>query len=158
MRAPGEGMSRSRPAGARAAGGPTRPMTRLVPLASLVLLLPLVLALAGCDIESGRAEERRQAAAITGGDPERAPALIRKYGCGTCHTIPGVTGANGLVGPPLAGIASRSYIAGVLPNAPANLIRWIQDPKAVDSLTAMPKVGASEADARDIAAYLYTLR
>lgn len=62
------------------------------------------------------------------------------------------------VGPPLAGIASRSYIAGVLTNDPQHMIRWIVDPKGVDSLTAMPVTGVSEGEARDIAAYLYTLR
>jgi cytochrome c len=95
---------------------------------------------------------------MVGGAPSRGPALIRSYGCGTCHTVPGVIGANGLVGPPLTGLAQRSYIAGVLPNAPENLVRWIENPKAVDSLTAMPVVGVTPADARDIAAYLYTLR
>lgn len=102
--------------------------------------------------------EAREAAAMTGGDPARGPDLMRKYGCQSCHTIPGVVGANSLVGPPLAGIASRSYIAGVLPNAPDNMLRWIQDPKKVDSLTAMPNTGVTPSDARHIAAYLYTLR
>ena len=102
--------------------------------------------------------DAREAAAITGGDPSRGPDLLRKYGCQSCHTIPGVVGANGLVGPPLAGIASRSYIAGVLPNAPDNMLRWIRDPKAVDPLTAMPNTGVTPSDARHIAAYLYTLR
>ena len=95
---------------------------------------------------------------MVGGNPDRGPQLIRSYGCGTCHTVAGVTGANGLVGPPLSGIAQRAYIAGVLPNAPENLVRWIENPKAVDSLTAMPVLGVNSADARDIAAYLYTLR
>ena len=102
--------------------------------------------------------DAREAAALTGGDPSRGPDLLRKYGCQSCHTIPGVVGANGLVGPPLAGIASRSYIAGVLPNAPDNMLRWIQDPKGVDSKTAMPNTGVTPSDARHIAAYLYTLR
>jgi cytochrome c1 len=62
------------------------------------------------------------------------------------------------VGPTLAGISGRSYIAGVLVNSPANLIRWIRHPQQVDSLTAMPEMGVSEADARDIASYLYTIR
>lgn len=96
-------------------------------------------------------------AQMVGGNPSRGPALIRSYGCGTCHTVDGVTGANGLVGPPLTGVAQRSYIAGVLPNAPENMVRWIENPKAVDSLTAMPVLGVTPADARDIAAYLYTL-
>lgn len=118
----------------------------------------LLLALGACHGGLGEAERAHQAAAITGGNPARGRALIRAYGCETCHTIPGVAGADGLVGPPLAGIAKRSYIAGVLPNAPANLIRWIQDPKAVDSLTAMPNMHVTANDARDIAAYLYSLR
>ena len=62
------------------------------------------------------------------------------------------------MGPPLAGIASRAYIAGVLPNEPDNMLRWLLDPRAVDSLTAMPATGLSESQARDVAAYLYTLR
>ena len=102
--------------------------------------------------------DAREAAALTGGDPSRGPDLMRKYGCQTCHTIPGVVGADGLVGPPLAGIASRSYIAGVLPNAPENMLRWIQDPKGVDAKTAMPNTGVTPSDARHIAAYLYTLK
>ena len=124
-----------------------------LPLALALLLCAAPLACSGAhDVEA------REAAAMTGGDPARGPDLMRKYGCQSCHTIPGVVGADGLVGPPLAGIASRSYIAGVLPNAPANMLRWIQYPKLVDSLTAMPNVGVTPSDARNIAAYLYTLR
>jgi cytochrome c1 len=63
-----------------------------------------------------------------------------------------------LVGPPLAGVASRAYIAGVLPNTPENMMVWVRDPQGVDSLTAMPNTGVTASDARDIAAYLYTLR
>jgi cytochrome c2 len=92
------------------------------------------------------------------GDPERGRSMLRQYGCQSCHVIPGVAGANGLVGPPLGGVASRSYIAGVLPNTPENMERWIGDPKGVDSLTAMPNVGVTPDDARHITAYLYTLR
>ena len=100
----------------------------------------------------------REAAAMTGGDPARGRAAISRYGCSTCHTIPGVSGAQGLVGPPLGQIASRSYIAGVMPNTPDNMIRWIENPPQVDGLTAMPNLGVSERDARDIAGYLYTLK
>ena len=115
-----------------------------------------VLLLAACEMPN--AEARREAAALTGGDPSLGPPLMRRYGCQACHAIPGVYGGDARVGPPLAGIASRSYIAGVLPNTPANLERWIQYPKAVDSLTAMPNTGVTDNDARHIAAYLYTLR
>jgi cytochrome c len=116
----------------------------------------VVLAAAACHDAGGA--EAREAAQLTGGDPARGRDMMRKYGCQTCHTIPGVPGADGIVGPPLAGIASRSYIGGVLPNAPANMIHWIMDPKSVDPLTAMPNVGVTPSDARHIAAYLYTLR
>lgn len=98
-----------------------------------------------------------RAAAVTGGDPERGRALILAYGCGYCHTVPGVRGARGQVGPSLEHVASRVYIAGVLPNKPGELERWLRDPPAVDPRTAMPNVGVSEEDARDLAAYLYTL-
>jgi cytochrome c2 len=118
--------------------------------------LLLLLLAAACDVPN--AEARREAAALTGGDPRYGPALMRKYGCQACHTIPGVDGADGLVGPPLGGIASRSYIGGVLTNTPENMMKWIMNPKGVDSLTAMPNTGVTDADARHIAAYLYTLR
>ena len=122
----------------------------------LVAMLVAVSSTSSCS--GAHDAEAREAAAMTGGDPGRGPAIMRKYGCQSCHTIPGVVGAVGLVGPPLTGIASRSYIAGVLPNAPENMLRWIRDPKAVDPLTAMPNTGVTPSDARHIAAYLYTLR
>lgn len=100
----------------------------------------------------------REAAAMTGGDPSRGRGLVRAYGCGTCHEIPGVPGADGTVGPPLTGIAKRSYLAGQLTNTPANLIRWVQAPRDVDPRQAMPNLGLSDQDAKDVAAYLETLR
>lgn len=98
------------------------------------------------------------AATIAHGTPRRGRDLILQYGCGSCHTIPGVPGANATVAPPLTGIALRSYIGGVLTNTPDHLREWIMDPPRVDSNTAMPNMGVTAQDARDIAAYLYTLR
>jgi cytochrome c len=100
----------------------------------------------------------RAASAMTGGDPGRGKAIIRQYGCVSCHTMPGIAGANALVGPSLEHIASRMYIGGVLLNTPENMLRWLQNPPAVDPLTAMPNIGVTEADARHMAGYLYTLR
>jgi cytochrome c2 len=100
----------------------------------------------------------RTAAARTGGDPRRGREIIRHYGCESCHSIPGVAGARGMVGPPLDNIASRSILAGQLANTPENLLRWIRDPQSVEPGTAMPILGVTERDGRDIAAYLYTLR
>lgn len=93
----------------------------------------------------------------TGGDAERGERLISAVGCGTCHTIPGVHNAIGKVGPPLNFWSQRTFIAGELPNTPTNLVRWITDPTGVEPGTAMPNLGLSEQQARDIAAYLYTL-
>jgi cytochrome c2 len=116
---------------------------------TLVLLL-----LAAC--ETRPALSAADAAGVTGGNPERGRAAFRRYGCGSCHVVRGLPGAAGLVGPPLDGIGARAYVAGVLGNTPDNLVRWIQDPPGVDSLTAMPDLGVSPEDARDIAAFLYT--
>jgi cytochrome c2 len=100
----------------------------------------------------------RDAIALThGGSPSRGKALISAYGCGACHTIPHVAGAASVVGPDLHGMAKRAYIAGVLPNTPDNMIRWLTNPPAVDDKTAMPNLHIGDAEARDIAAYLYTL-
>lgn len=88
---------------------------------------------------------------------EQARTAMRAYGCGSCHVIPGVAGANGRVGPPLERIGRRAYIAGVLPNTRENMVRWIRMPEAVDPRTAMPNMGVTKDDARIIADYLATL-
>ncbi|HSA79890.1 MAG TPA: c-type cytochrome [Geminicoccaceae bacterium] len=94
---------------------------------------------------------------VAGGDPERGKNVIRRSGCSACHVIPGIAGADGLVGPPLDRFARRAYVGGVLPNRPQNLVAWLIDPPAIDALTAMPAPGISAAEARDVAAYLYGL-
>lgn len=95
---------------------------------------------------------------VTGGDVQIGEHLIYTYGCGSCHVIPGVAEANGKVGPSLQEFGSRYYISGVLVNTPENLFRWVSKPQEVDPATAMPDLGVTERQARDIAAYLYTLR
>ncbi len=95
---------------------------------------------------------------VPGGEPGRGHDAIIQYGCGACHSIPGIRGANGAVGPPLDGFANRRFIAGELPNQPDNLVKWIMNPQSVEPGTAMPNLSISEATARDIAAYIYTLK
>jgi cytochrome c len=95
--------------------------------------------------------------ALTGGDPSQGKAAIQRRPCGSCHVIPGVTGAKGTVGPPLTGFAGRGYIAGREANAPETLVKWLMNPHAIDPESAMPPMGIGDAEARDIAAYLYTL-
>jgi cytochrome c len=93
-----------------------------------------------------------------GGDPARGLAVINQAQCGACHVIPGVPDAHGLVGPPLTQFGQRTMVAGLLPNTPDNLIHWLRDPQSVTPGNAMPSSGWTEAQARDAAAYLYTLR
>jgi cytochrome c2 len=124
---------------------------------ALVAVMTGMMGIMGCD-KSGPSEDERKAAALTGGTPAHGKELIRTYGCVSCHTIPGIDGARGQVGPSLAGIASRTYLAGKLPNQPANMIRWIRLPQEVSPGTAMPELGVTEQDGKDIAAYLYTLK
>ncbi len=116
-----------------------------------VRLLLVIAVLAGCQ----QAEEA--AFRLPGADVARGRALVAATGCGSCHVIPGVARARGMVGPPLTNFGRRAYIAGQLPNQPDQLVRWLLDPPAIDSATAMPRVGFSAAQARDVAAYLYTL-
>jgi cytochrome c2 len=92
------------------------------------------------------------------GNVEQGRLLLRQFGCGACHRIPGVADAQGNVGPPLEGVARRVYLGGVLPNSPENMARWIRAPKSFDPQTAMPELQVSEAHARDMVAFLYTLR
>jgi cytochrome c2 len=94
--------------------------------------------------------------ALTEGDPQRGYNVISTYGCGACHEIPGIPAAHGRIGPSLSGFRDRLMIAGVMPNSSDNLIQWIQHPRIVDPKTAMPDLGLSETDARDVAAYLYS--
>ena len=103
-----------------------------------------------------RQRMRVHAEAITGGDSRRGEALFIQYGCGSCHALTDVRTATGDVGPPLDGIATRTIIAGHLANNPPNMEHWIQDPQHVSPGTAMPDLGVSAGDARDITAFLYT--
>jgi cytochrome c len=95
---------------------------------------------------------------VENGDAERGRVAIETYGCGTCHMIPGIRAANGMVGPPLMHWAQRRIIAGEVPNDPERLITWITVPQSIEPGTAMPNMGVTDGQARDMAAYLYTLR
>jgi len=99
-----------------------------------------------------------EAETLTGGSVTRGQAAIGKYGCGACHTIPGIQGATATVGPPLTRAAVRQYLGGHLPNSPDNMIKWVQHPQLIDPRNVMPELGVTDQDAKDIAAYLFTLR
>jgi cytochrome c len=110
-----------------------------------------VVLLAGC----GGPEERVDLLTAVQGNPRDGQVAIQRRGCGACHRIPGIREARGLVGPPLADLPHRAYIAGSLPNTVPNLMRWIRFPDEIRPGTVMPTLGVTEHEARDIAAYLY---
>lgn len=91
------------------------------------------------------------------GDLVRGRLALTQYACHGCHEIPGITGSAVQVGPPLAGTARRQLIAGQVGNTPDQMVRWLRNPQSIDPMTAMPNLGVSERDARDMAAYLATL-
>ncbi|CAM3979590.1 Cytochrome C [Bordetella tumbae] len=91
------------------------------------------------------------------GDATAGRQAVEQYLCATCHVIPDVAGASHHVGPSLAGIATRPFIAGVLSNNPDNMRLWLMAPTTIKPGTAMPDLSISDQDARDIAAFLTTL-
>lgn len=120
-----------------------------------LIIVAALLLLASCE---KRYEHAGVEMSTGGGNPEHGKQLIQQYGCQACHTIPGVNGPKGVVGPPLDRMAMRGYIAGKVPNTPANMIAWIQNPQSIDPGNAMPALGVTPGDAKDIAAYLFTLK
>lgn len=118
-----------------------------IPIASAVLAVLFVAACA----RTGAKEP------VAGGDRVRGRELVARYGCSTCHDIPNAPTV-GLVGPPLTNVAQRTYLAGRLPNTPANMMTWIRFPRQIDPETLMPDLGVSERDAADLTAFLYDPR
>jgi len=114
------------------------------------VLLTTLLLIAAC--------KRPEAASPTAGNPSRGKQLIEQYGCSSCHIVPGIEGAKGMVGPSLEHIASRQIIAMKLANTEPNLTAYIQNPQMTDPQNAMPNLGIKPDEARDIVAYLYTLK
>lgn len=117
-----------------------------------LIVMALALVLTGCKPPPERAQAMPTANASHG------LKVIRQTGCGACHQIPGLSWPKGRLGPNLDGFAERTLIAGELPNRPDLLSRWVRNAPGLIPGTAMPAVPMSKEDARDVAAYLYTLR
>ena len=122
--------------------------------ASTAISVSFIVLWAGC----ARRDTDELGQSVTGGNIANGRRLLYSYGCGSCHTIPGVGEADGKIGPSLSGFGSRLYIAGTLQNTPEELSRWIAQPQEVQPGNAMPDLGVTQEQARDMAAYLYTLR
>jgi len=121
------------------------------------LLFVLALALTAC-AGGGQGRVPGGVATVAGGDPGRGSVTIGRAQCGACHIIPGIADAHGLVGPPLIHFGRRTMVAGFLPNTPDALQHWLLDPQGVAPGNGMPATGLSQAEARDAAAYLESLR
>ena len=126
----------------------------LVALAALLALAAAILR----EVRQNEVGHAERVTAMTGGNIARGRDLFQLYGCGACHSISGVPQAQGQVGPPLEGFGARAIIAGRLPSSPDNLQRWLVDPQAVAPGTAMPRLGVSPRDARDLSAFIYSRR
>ena len=109
--------------------------------------------LAGCDQSPVPIEHR-----VLDGSPIRGRQVIAAVDCGVCHRIPGIAGAYGIVGPSLEQFGRRKFIAGTHANQPETLVAWVKNAPSLSPRTAMPDLGLSENQARDVAAYLYSLR
>lgn len=122
-----------------------------------LMLIVVAALLVATSVYSAKEWSKRQAMAMamTGGDPALAPPIFRRYGCGGCHAIPGISGADGKVGGPLRGLSQRVYIGGVVNNSADNLVAWIVTPQRFSPNSAMPATGVNAAEARHLAAYLY---
>jgi cytochrome c1 len=120
-----------------------------------IAALAAVCALGACGVQSAGGGA---ASTATVGDPAEGAAVIGQAQCGACHEIPGIADAHGLVGPPLNEFGRRTMIAGMLPNTPDALVRWLRDPQGVTPGNGMPDTHLTDRQARDVAAYLYTLR
>jgi cytochrome c2 len=120
----------------------------------------LAVALVACGGANGAdpASSAASLAALRGGSVRRGKVAMLRYGCDACHEIAGLPKPTVLVAPPVTGVTNQRYIAGMLPTTPDNLMRWIRDPHSVKPNTAMPDLGVSASDARDMVTYLYSLR
>src|SRR3954454_13190462 len=127
-----------------------------VGIGGLVGAVVLILGGAGGNYLRDEQKKTSDAIRMTGGEPNKAEASIKQYGCAACHEIPGVKWPGGLAAPSLSGVAQRLYLGGAIENTPDNLVRWIVNPKQFSARTAMPVTGISESEARHVAAYLYS--
>jgi cytochrome c len=123
----------------------------------LALLIPFVALAIAIAVLAAYRTPVQSSAVVPGGDAQQGRALLQSWGCGSCHTIPGVDGADGKVGPNLSEVGLHSFIAGHLQNTPDNMVEWIMHPQQIAPGNGMPDTNVPESIARNMAAYLYSL-
>jgi cytochrome c oxidase subunit 2 len=90
----------------------------------------------------------------------RGEQVFQQNTCVACHTIRGLNGANGTVGPDLTHLGSRATLgAGVVDNTPDNLQAWISNAQAIKPGVLMPAFSSlSPADLQAVTDYLESLK
>jgi cytochrome c oxidase subunit II len=117
-----------------------------------------VVAQTASDFTTWVAQQQQLSTMPTSDETASGERVFLREACAGCHTIKG-TGANGTVGPDLTNVGGRlTLAAGVLPNTPGNMRRWISDPQGVKPGSLMPPVALSHDDLDAVAAYLESLK
>jgi cytochrome c oxidase subunit 2 len=96
---------------------------------------------------------------VSGPPPPDVLSIMQNAGCGGCHTINGVEGFVGTLGPNLTHFAGRQCFAGCyLENTPANLSEWLTDPPAVKPGVDMPNLHLTSQEVQTLVQYLESLQ
>jgi mono/diheme cytochrome c family protein len=98
---------------------------------------------------------------LSGASKEKGRKLVEERACGTCHEL---GGAPLPVKPAAADPRDVDRTISLAPDLrhardkwrPDALVKWLVDPKSLKSDAIMPAPGLSEAEARDVALYLFT--
>ncbi len=102
-------------------------------------------------------QAKADSAAPSSQDPAYAKGeqLFKMKGCIGCHSLQAVDAPKGMIGPNLATVGSRAYIAaGWLRNTDENLEHWIREPQTVKKGVLMPNLGVTADEAKALRAYL----
>ena len=103
-------------------------------------------------------QQRRPAGQPQTSGAQRGQEVFLRNTCVNCHAVRG-TNATALVGPDLTHIGSRATLgAGVLPNTPENMRRWVHDASAAKPGALMPRFNLSDADLQALVEYLEGLK
>jgi cytochrome c oxidase subunit 2 len=111
------------------------------------------------DFDRWLAHQASPAASPQGELARRGQQLFLANGCHACHTVRG-TEARGVIGPDLTHVGSRTSVgAGILPNEPDALHRWVAQTADVKPGVHMPPFGMlGDEELRAMAAYLAALK
>jgi cytochrome c oxidase subunit 2 len=117
-----------------------------------------VVAQTASDFTTWVAQQQQLSTMPTSDQTASGERVFLREACAGCHMIKG-TGANGTIGPDLTNVGGRLTLgAGVLPNTPDNMRRWISDPQGVKPGNLMPPIALDHGDLDAVVAYLESLK